>query len=67
MGYEYLYYAGLFGAATQNLVKSVSYEFPNEQLNYTLNFSYSFRNDGNLDLCSYYSSNGQPASVNYDY
>ena len=67
MGYEYLYYAGLFGAATQNLVKSVSYEFPNEQLNYTLNFSYSFRNDGNLDLCSYYSSNGKPASVNYDY
>ena len=48
-------------------MKSVSYEFPNEQLNYTLNFSYSFRNDGNLDLCSYYSQNGQPASVNYDY
>lgn len=67
MGYEYLFYAGLFGAATQNLVKSVAYEFPNEQLNYTLNFSYSFRNDGNLDLCSYYSQNGQPASVNYDY
>lgn len=65
LGYEHLYYAGLLGRPTANLVKSIAFEFEDASRNYTLDFDYSLRS-GNIELCNYYTPEGSPASVNYD-
>ena len=65
LGYEHLYYAGLLGRPTANLVKSIAFEFEDASRNYTLDFDYSLRS-GNIELCNYYTPDGSPASVNYD-
>ena len=67
LGLEHLYYAGLMGQPTVNLVKSISASYPSQpDKNYTINFEYSNRN-GNTDLCNYHTPEGQVASVNYEY
>lgn len=67
LGLEHLYYAGLLGLPTKNLVKSISASYPSQpDKNYTIHFEYSTRN-GNTDLCNYHTPEGQVASVNYEY
>lgn len=66
LGFEQLYYAGLFGRPTIHHVQALSVEYPlNETENFTANFEYSTRG-GNTVLCNYHYK-GQPASVSYQY
>ena len=67
LGFEHLYYAGLLGKATTNLVASVAYTFENDSTqNYTMEFEYSTRG-GDVVLCSYHNQDGLVASVSYTY
>lgn len=67
LGFEHLYYAGLLGKATTNLVASVAYTFENDSTqNYTMDFEYSTRS-GNVVLCSYHNREGLVSSVSYTY
>ena len=66
LGFEHLYYAGLFGKATAHLVKSLTVNHPKDSTKcYTLDFTY-FSEGNNITLCNYYNS-GQPVSVRYSY
>lgn len=67
LGFEHLYYAGLLGRSTANLVKSVHYDFSDGVHNdYTTEYEYSVRN-GNTVLCNYHNEDGNVASVKYGY
>lgn len=67
LGFEHLYYAGLMGLPTTNLVKSISVSYPSQpDKNYTINFEYSIRN-GNTILCNYHTPQGSVASASYEY
>lgn len=66
LGFEHLYYAGLLGRPTTNLVKSITVSGSKEHTeDYTVNFEYSKRGN-NVTLCNYTSPDGV-ASVNYSY
>lgn len=66
LGFEHLYYAGLLGISTENLVQSISYEFENSEKNYQTKFEYSLKG-GNVVLCNYHTADGSAASVSYGY
>lgn len=66
IGFEQLYYAGLLGRPSANLIASVSYDFENDANNYTTSFSYNNR-AGNTVLCNYVTPSGAVASVSYGY
>lgn len=67
LSFEHLYYAGLLGRPTINLVKSLSYASgTSSSENYTIDFEYSTR-DGNVVLCNYHTPDGAVASVSYGY
>ncbi len=66
-GIEHLYYAGLLGRPTANLVRSVTAEcpgFPSRE--FTLNYEYNQRGN-NVTICNYHTQDGGVASVNYGY
>ncbi len=53
-GFEYIYYAGLFGRGTKNLVKAINVthsKHADEDTSYE--FFYNFNNSGNVVTCSY--------------
>lgn len=66
MGYEHLYYAGLFGRATAHLPASVTRKHSSDStLDYKVDFEYSHVG-GNTKLCTY--RNGtQPTIASYTY
>lgn len=66
LGFEHLYYAGLLGRPTSNLVASVSFSYPDTSRNYTTQFEYSTQS-GNTVLCNYHTPDGQVASISYGY
>lgn len=66
MGYEHLYYAGLFGSATRHLPASIARHFTEDPgRDYTTYFEYGLQN-GNVELCSYMNGN-QSAAAMYSY
>lgn len=68
LSFEHLYYAGLLGRPTTNLVKTVSVDYPETApgQDYTIEFEYNVQG-GNTVLCNYHTPDGNPASVNYGY
>lgn len=66
LGFEHLYYAGLLGRPTQNLVASISYAYADGSKDYTTSFEYASQG-GNVVLCNYHTASGAVASVNYGY
>lgn len=67
LGFEHLYYAGLLGRPTNNLVQRVNFTHSrNPELDYTLDFEYGTSN-GNVTLCNYHTPDGGVASVSYAY
>lgn len=68
LSFEHLYYAGLMGRTTANLVSRISVSYPDEasSRNYTIDFEYN-EQKGNTVLCSYHTPDGNLASVNYGY
>ena len=67
-GFEHLFYAGLLGAPSKNLVKTITVDYPEESdlEDYTLNFTYSTNHEGNTTLCTF-KYNDEAVSVNYGY
>ena len=67
-GFEHLFYAGLLGAPTENLVKTIEVDYPEESglVDYTLNFTYATNSEGNTSLCTF-KYNDEAVSVNYEY
>lgn len=66
LGFEHLYYAGLLGRPTTNLVESLTVSGSKDNsTDYTVNFKYSMRGN-DVTLCNYETPNGV-ASVNYSY
>lgn len=67
LGFEHLYYAGLLGLPTKNLVKSLTVSYANEsKKSYTIDFEYGIEGS-NVTLCNYHTNTGEVASVRYDY
>lgn len=66
LGFEHLYYAGLLGRSTRQLVKAIHYEYADATRNYTTEFEYSNRN-GNTILCNFHTADGGVASISYGY
>ena len=67
-GFEHLYYAGLFGRPTKNLVSKIKVSgYKDTEKNTTVDFNY-YRDEktNNITLCNY-SYMGKQASVNYTY
>ncbi len=64
LGFEHLYYAGLLGRPSINLVQRV--EYTSARQTYTLNYEYSTRG-GNTVLCNFHAPDGHAASVIYTY
>lgn len=64
LGFEHLYYAGLLGRPSINLVQRI--EYASSRQTYTLNFEYTIRS-GNTVLCNFHAPDGHVASVNYSY
>ncbi len=67
LGFEHLYYAGMLGKASLNLVQSITTDrtaLGGEQE--TVSFDYHVTRDGDVDLCNY-TYQGAPASVRFDY
>ncbi len=66
-GIEHLYYAGLLGRPTANLVKSVKVTCPDDpSRNFTLNYEYN-QTGNDVTICNYHTPDGGVASVNYGY
>lgn len=67
IGFEQLYYAGLLGRPTVNLVKSVAATgYTDASKNFTIDFDYSTQS-GNTGLCTYHTPTGGLVSVTYGY
>lgn len=67
LGFEHLYYAGLLGRPSSNLVRSISYTNDKDSSqNFDTSFEYSIKN-GNVVLCNYHTPAGGVASVSYEY
>lgn len=67
LSFEHLYYAGLLGRPSENLVESLSFKSgSNATENYIIDFEYSMKN-GNTVLCNYHTPDGGVASVSYGY
>ena len=67
LGFEHLYYAGLLGRSSSNLVKNISYTNDKDaSQNFDTSFEYSIKN-GNVVLCNYHTPTGGVASVSYEY
>lgn len=68
LSFEHLYYAGLMGRPTPNLVSSISVDYPEgvSSQSYTISFEYN-EQGGNTVLCSYHTPDGHLAAVNYGY
>ena len=67
LGFEHLYYAGLLGKSTKNMVKSLTVSYAdNSKKSYTLNFEYGIEGN-NVTLCNYHTDTDEIASVRYDY
>lgn len=67
LGFEHLYYAGLLGRSSSNLVKDISYTNDKDaSQNFDTSFEYSIKN-GNVVLCNYHTPTGGVASVSYEY
>lgn len=66
LGMEHLFYAGLLGKPTKNLVEEVVVTSEKPEMNYSMSFDYSFR-DNNVVVCSYKTADGSLATVNFDY
>ena len=67
LGFEHLYYAGLLGKSTKNMVKSLTVSYANDpKKGYTLNFEYGTEKN-NVTLCNYHTDTDEIASVRYDY
>lgn len=66
-GFEHLYYAGLLGKATDNVIKTIAVDYPDEanKEDYNVEFQYSVKNS-QIQLCTFI-LNGEAASVNYTY
>ena len=68
IGFEHLYYAGLLGKPTVHLVKAIKVDHSKDSSkNYSIDFHYSLNSDKNVELCSYTTPEGKPASVIYNY
>ncbi len=66
-GIEHLYYAGLLGRPTANLVKSITATCQEDATrNFTLNYEYN-QTGNNVTICNYHTPDGGVASVNYGY
>lgn len=66
LGFEHLYYAGLFGRPTVHLVQALHVEdLQDAGRSFTVDFDYTQRN-GNYELCNY-RYQGKAASVSYEY
>ena len=67
-GFEHLYYAGLLGRPTRNLVKKITVDNPKDSSQcYTIEYNYS-TSGNNTTLCNYNNlTTGKTASVNYTY
>lgn len=67
LGFEHLYYAGLLGMPSKNLVKSLTVSYGDEsKKGYTIDFEYGTEGN-NVTLCNYHTNTGAIASVRYDY
>lgn len=67
LGFEHLYYAGLLGRPTTNLVQQVTFTHSQHpEKDYTLEFEYGTTN-GDVTLCNYHTADGGVASVSYTY
>lgn len=66
LGFEHLYYAGLLGLSTRNLVAAIRYEYGDSQNDFQTYFEYGTK-DGNTVLCNYHTKDGNVASVSYGY
>lgn len=67
LGFEHLYYAGLLGASTKNLVKSLTVSYADDsKKGYTIDFEYGTEGN-NVTLCNYHTNTDEIASVRYDY
>ncbi len=67
LGFEHLYYAGLLGRPTTNLVQSItSTSETNADMNFTLNFDYAVSGN-NVTLCNFHTPQGGVASASYEY
>ena len=67
LGFEHLYYAGLLGLPTKNLVKSITVSYADEaKKGYTIDFEYGTEGN-NITLCNYHTDTNEIASVRYDY
>lgn len=67
LSFEHLYYAGLLGRPTSNLVQEISVDYPEGTAqDYTIEFEYNVQG-GNTVLCNYHTPDGKPAAVNYGY
>jgi hypothetical protein len=66
LGFEHLYYAGALGRGTRNLVREITFRYPQRpEKNKTVTFQYALRGK-DVVLCSY-TYEGQPASATYKY
>ena len=66
LGFEHLYYAGLFGRPTTHLVQSLNLSDQLDSSNdFSVDFDYTERN-GNIELCNY-RYNGKATSASYTY
>lgn len=66
LGFEHLYYAGVLGRATRNLVRDVTFTYPlRPEKNKTIRFMYALRGN-DVTLCNY-TNDGQPVSTTYLY
>lgn len=67
LGFEYLYYAGMLGRPSRNLVQKVEYVYsPGVGTDYSISFRYN-TSSGKTDLCTFETSDGRIGSVNYSY
>ncbi len=64
IGFEHLFYAGLFGKASKHLVSAI--RFYSDDDDYTLSFEYGLQG-GHVVLCNFHTPTGGVASVNYAY
>ncbi len=65
-GFEYIYYAGLLGRGTQNLVKSITVKHSKEEEETVYEFFYNFDYNQNVTTCSY-GKGSQTVVVTYKY
>ena len=67
LGFEHLYYAGLLGESTKNMVKSLTVSYADKsKKGYTIDFEYGTEGN-NVTLCNFHTNTDEIASVRYDY